>query len=300
MSRSEPRKKSKRNEVNPAHRQALSKLRWARALLYVVIFILLVPFVFPLWWMVTSSLKSVNEVFAFPPSLWPENPMWENYLRVFELQPFAQQYFNSVYIALLVTAGVVLVSSMAGYAFARINFPGANLLFIVLIAGLMIPREVIIVPLFQMFQSVGLTDSHVPLILIPMFGAQSVFGTFLMRQFFMGLPTELEEAGRMDGLGRFGIFFKVALPLATPALAALTIIVFLQTWDMFIEPLVFLSSPEQFTLPLALTHFSDAYGGPIWNVQLAATTMMTLPVLLVYILAQRQFIQGIAQTGLKG
>jgi multiple sugar transport system permease protein len=293
-------------EVAPAppitreQRAAQTRLRWARALLYVVIAILLVPFVFPLWWMITSSLKTTAEVFAFPPALWPQEPQWENYARVFELQPFAQQYWNSVYIAVLVTAGVLLVSSMAGYAFARIRFRGANLLFLILIAGLLIPREVIIIPLFQMFQQVGVADSHLPLILIPLFGAQSVFGTFIMRQFFIGLPKELEEAGRIDGLGRFGVFFRVAMPLAKPAVAALTIIIFLQTWDMFLEPLVFLSTPSQFTLPVALTHFSDAYGGPIWNVQLAATTMMTLPVLFVYVMAQRHFIRGIAQTGLKG
>ena len=280
--------------------EARARLRWARALLYVVIGILLVPFVFPLWWMITSSLKTAAEVFAFPPTLWPENPQWMNYAFVFELQPFARQYFNSVYIAVIVTVGIILVSSMAGYALARIRFPGANLIFLILIAGLLIPREVIIIPLFQMFRITGFIDSHVPLILIPLFGAQSVFGTFLMRQFFLGLPKELEESGFVDGLTRFGIFFRIAMPLAKPAIAAMTIIVFLQTWDMFLEPLVFLSSPSQFTLPVALTHFADAYGGPIWNVQLAATTMMTLPVLLVYVLAQRHFIQGIAQTGLKG
>lgn len=276
------------------------RLRWARVMLYVLVAVLLVPLVFPLWWMVTSSLKSVAEVFAFPPTLWPADPQWRNYVRVFELQPFARQYLNSVYIAALVTAGVVLISSMAGYAFARIRFQGANLIFLILIAGLLVPREVIIIPLFQMFQQVDLVDSHLPLVLIPLFGTQSVFGTFLMRQFFLGLPGELEDAGRIDGLGRFGIFFRIAMPLARPAVAALTIIVFLQTWDMFLEPLVFLSTPSQFTLPLALTHFADAYGGPIWNVQLAATTMTTMPVLLVYVLAQRHFIQGIAQTGLKG
>lgn len=279
---------------------ARRRLNWARAALYLVIVMLLVPFVFPLWWMVTSSLKTAAEVFAFPPVLWPTDPQWSNFARVFELQPFALQYFNSVYIAVLVTAGVLLISSMAGYAFARVRFPGASVLFLVLLGGLLVPREVIIIPLFQMMNQAGWIDTHVPLVLIPMFGAQSVFGTFLMRQFFLGLPKELEEAGRVDGLGRFGIFFRIAMPLATPALAALTIITFLQTWDMFLEPLVFLSTPERFTLPLALTQFADAYGGPIWNVQLAATTLMTFPVLLVFVLAQRQFIQGIAQTGLKG
>lgn len=287
-------------QTSQEHRLAQRRLRGARVLLYVVIAIMLVPFVFPLWWMLTSSLKSAAEVFAFPPTLWPQNPRWGNYAEVFELQPFAQQYWNSLYIAVLVTAGVILISSMSGYAFARIRFPGANLIFLTLIAGLLIPREVVIIPLFQMFERAGLIDSHLPLILIPLFGAQSVFGTFLMRQFFLGLPVELEEAGRIDGLGRYGIFFRVALPLARPALAALAILVFLQTWDMFLEPLVFLSTPEKFTLPLSLTHFSDAYSGPIWNVQLAATTMMTLPVLFVYVLAQRHFIRGIVQTGLKG
>lgn len=279
---------------------AAQRLTWARAALYLVILILLVPFVFPLWWMISSSLKTSAEVFAFPPVLWPESPQFSNYAAVFDLQPFAQQYFNSLYIAVVVTLGVLLVSSMAGYAFARVRFPGANLIFLVLLGGLLIPREVIIIPLFEMMRSAGLVDTHVPLVLIPLFGTQSVFGTFLMRQFFIGLPVELEEAGRVDGLGRWGIYRRIALPLATPALAALTIITFLQTWDMFLEPLVFLSTPERFTLPLALTQFADAYGGPIWNVQLAATTLMTLPVLLVFILAQRQFIQGIAQTGLKG
>lgn len=286
--------------VSREQRQAQQRLRWARALLYVVIGILLIPFVFPLWWMITSSLKTAADVFAFPPKLWPDDPQWQNYSEVFELQPFVQQYWNSLYIAVIVTAGVLLISSMAGYAFARIRFPGAGVLFLILLSGLLIPREVIIIPLFQMFQQFDLIDSHIPLILIPLFGAQSVFGTFIMRQFFLGLPKELEEAGRIDGLGRFGVFFRVAVPLAKPAMAALTIIVFLQTWDMFLEPLVFVSTPSQFTLPLALTHFADAYGGPIWNVQLAATTMMTLPVLFVYVLAQRHFIRGIAQTGLKG
>lgn len=275
-------------------------LMLSRVALYAVILVLLIPFVFPLWWMISSSLKSSAEVFAFPPVLWPSDPRWSNYADVFELQPFAQQYFNSVYITAVVTLGILVISSMAGYAFARIRFRGSSVIFLLLVGGLLIPREVIIIPLFQMMENLGLVDTHVPLIVIPLFGTQSIIGTFIMRQFFMGLPVELEEAARIDGLGRFGIFWRIAVPLSTPALAALTIIVFLQTWDMFLEPLVFLRTPEKFTLPLALTHFADAYGSPVWNVQLAATTMMTFPVLLVFVLAQRRFIEGISQTGLKG
>jgi multiple sugar transport system permease protein len=151
-----------------------------------------------------------------------------------------------------------------------------------------------------MVQTFGLIDTHWPLIIIPIFGAPSVLGTFVMRQFFLGLPAELEEAGRLDGLGRFGLFRSIALPLARPAMAAVAIFTFLRTWDSYLEPLVYLSTKEKFTLPLALTQYTDAYGGNIWNIRLAATTLTVLPVLAVFVIAQRQFVAGLAQTGLKG
>ncbi|MPV35459.1 carbohydrate ABC transporter permease [Georgenia subflava] len=262
--------------------------------------VLAVPFVFPTWWMATSSMKTTSEILRVPPSLWPESPSLSSYTQVFELQPFAQQYFNSLYIAALVTVGTILIASLAGYAFARIQFPGANLLFILVLTGLLIPSEVTIVPLFRMVNSLGLIDTHWPLIVIPILGAPSVLATFIMRQFFIALPYELEEAGRMDGLSRWGIFWKIAFPLARPAIAAVAIFTFLKSWNMYLEPIVYLSSQENFTLPQALTQYVDAYGGPIWNVQLAATTLTVIPVLVVFIFAQRQFIQGLAQTGLKG
>ncbi|WP_413452581.1 carbohydrate ABC transporter permease [Georgenia phoenicis] len=271
-----------------------------RGVLVVVMAIACVPFLFPTWWMATSSMKTTSEILRVPPTLWPTSPSLEPYRQVFELQPFAQQYWNSLYIALLVTVGTILFSSMAGYAFARVRFPGANLLFVLVLIGLLVPIEVTIVPLFRMVNSAGLIDTHWPLILIPIFGAPSVLATFIMRQFFLALPGELEEAGRMDGLSRFGIFWRIAFPLARPAVAAVAIFMFLKSWNMYLEPIVFLSSRENFTLPQALTQYVDAYGGPIWNVQLAATTLTVVPVLVVFIFAQRQFIQGLAQTGLKG
>lgn len=271
-----------------------------RMVLVVVMGVACVPFVFPTWWMATSSMKTTSEILRVPPTLWPTNPALEPYRQVFELQPFAQQYWNSLYIAALVTIGTILFSSMAGYAFARVRFPGANILFVLVLLGLLVPVEVTIVPLFRMVNSAGLIDTHWPLILIPILGAPSVLATFIMRQFFLGLPHELEEAGRMDGLSRFGIFWRIAFPLARPAVAAVAIFMFLKSWNMYLEPIVFLSSRENFTLPQALTQYVDAYGGPIWNVQLAATTLTVIPVLVVFIVAQRQFIQGLAQTGLKG
>ena len=268
--------------------------------LYGLMCVLLIPFVFPTWWMVTSSVKPISDIFAFPPDLWPRRFDFSTYAQVFELQTFARQYWNSAYIAAVVTAGTMAVSSMAGYAFARIRFPFSNAIFMVVLLGLLIPSEVTIVPLFQMFLKWGMINTHWPLILVPIFGAPSVFATFVMRQFFIALPVELEEAARVDGLGRFKIFWTIALPLARPALGAVAIFTFLHSWNLYLEPIVFLSSTQMFTLPQALTQFTDAYGGAMWNIQLAAATMTAIPVLLVFIVAQKQFVEGLAHTGLKG
>jgi multiple sugar transport system permease protein len=267
--------------------------------LYALLVVLTIPFLFPAWWMVTSSFKPLSQVMEFPPTLWPRNPTLDAYAAVFD-QPFLLQYWNSLYIAVLVTLGTLAVSAMAGYAFARIRFPFANALFLVVLLGLMLPTEVTIIPMFQLFSAVGLTNTHWPLIIMPVFGASSVMGTFVMRQFFLGIPQELEDAGSMDGLNRFGVFRRIALPLARPSLAAVAILSFLASWNAFLEPLVFLSSKDMFTLPLALTQYTDAVGLPIWNVQQAAATLTVLPVLLVFIFAQRYFVQGLAGTGVKG
>jgi multiple sugar transport system permease protein len=272
----------------------------AKLAVYGALCLLAIPFLFPTWWMVTSSFKPVSEIFAFPPALLPTSPRTDAYRQVFELQPFARQYLNSGYIAAVVTAGTLLVSSLSGYAFARIRFPGANLLFLCVLAGLLVPSEVTIVPLFQLFNRFDLIDTHWPLILVPIFGAPSVLATFIMRQFFLALPGELEEAARVDGLGRFAIYWRIALPLARPALGAVAIFTFLHSWNLYLEPIVFLSTPEKFTLPQALTLFVDAYGGPMWNVQLAAASITAIPVLVVFVLAQRQFVEGLSHTGLKG
>jgi len=281
-------------------RRPLRVEQLSRVSMVLLMVLLAVPFVFPTWWMITSSLKATSEILRIPPTLWPASPSVQPYQQVFELQPFAQQYFNSVYIAVLVTLGTIAVASLAGYAFARIQFPGANVLFVVVLTGLLVPSEVTIVPLFKMVNSLGLIDTHWPLIVIPILGAPSVLATFIMRQFFVTLPGELEEAGRMDGLSRFGIFARIAFPLARSAIAAVAIFTFLKSWNLYLEPIVYLSSKPNFTLPQALTQYVDAYGGPIWNVQLAATTLTVIPVLIVFIAAQRQFIQGLANTGLKG
>jgi multiple sugar transport system permease protein len=273
--------------------------RRAKIACYVGMVVLAVPFVFPTWWMITASLLPANEVLAYPPKLFPASPQWENYRTAFTDFPLAQQYFNSLYIAVLVTLGTMFFSSLAGYAFARIRFRGEKVFGLILV-GLMVPSEVTIIPLFRLVDDLGLTNTHWPLIVVPIFGAPSVLATFVMRQFFITIPGELEEAGRLDGLSRFGLYRRVALPIAKPALAAVAIFTFLNTWNFFLEPLVYLTDKSMFTLPVALTQYVDVYGGHLWNVQLAAATTTVVPVLVVFIIAQRQFVEGLAQSGLKG
>jgi multiple sugar transport system permease protein len=267
---------------------------WTLALLIVAI-----PFVFPFLWMVSAGFKSVTEIFGAP-SLIPRVWRFQNFVEVFTYQPFARQYFNSIYIALAVTALTLVISSLAGYALARMRFAGAGLLMLFLVSALMVPEEVTIIPNFFLIKWMGLMDTHWPLILLPTFGPHGVMATFLMRQYFLALPKELEEAGRMDGLSRLGIWWRIAMPMSRPALAAVAIITFLFSWNLFLEPLIFLSSLEMFTLPLALSNFTDTYGLPLWNLQLAATTLAVVPILIVYLIAQRQIIESFALSGVKG
>lgn len=266
---------------------------------YLALVGLSLPFIFPFLWMVTSSLKTANEIFAFPPTLIPVSWQWGNFVEVFRYQPFARQYFNSLYIAVLVTLGTLFVSSLAGYAFARIRFRGSTLIFLVLLSALMMPVEVTIIPNFFLMQVLGLINTHIPLILLPVLGANGVVATFLMRQFFLSLPRELEDAAMIDGLGRFGIFWRIALPVSRPALGAVAIISFLYSWNSFLEPLVFINDLKLFTLPLALNNFTDSYGLPIWHLQLAATTLSVVPILVVYVLAQKQVVESFTLSGIK-
>ena len=267
---------------------------------YLMLAIASVPFVFPLLWMLSAAFKGPAEIFATPPTLIPDTMRWSNFLEVFSYQPFARQYVNSLYIAALVSGLTLLFASLAGYALARIRFAGSALLLLLLISALMMPEEVTIIPNFFLMRELGLMNTHAPLVLLPVFGSQGVLATFLMRQYFMALPKELEEAAYLDGLSRFGVWWKIALPLSRPALAAVGLITFLNSWNLFLEPLVFISDVRLFTLPLALANFTDAYGLPLWHLQLAATSLAVIPTLIVYIAAQRQIIESFALSGVKG
>jgi multiple sugar transport system permease protein len=289
-----------RSKVNKRYTRRNSKLTgWRLFGIYALLLVIAVPFLFPTWWMFTASLKPIEEVFSFPASLIPNDFQISNYAEVFRLQPFLRQYWNSMSIAIVVTIISVTISTMGGYAFARINFKWRSKMFIILLSALLMPAEVTLIPIFRLMVKSGLSDSFFPIILIPAFGAHAVVGLFLMRQFFLDFPAELEEAAEIDGLSRWRVFTKIALPLSGPALASLAIISFLYSWNLFLEPLVFLTEPNKYTLPVVLPQFTDTYGAPIFNVQLAATSLSVIPVMIVFVMAQRHFIRGITMTGIK-
>lgn len=264
------------------------------AALTAISLVMLVPFL----WMLSTSFKEPQSIFTYPPQFIPETFRLQNYVEVFERIPFHRFYFNSVYIALIVVLGTVFFASLAGYAFAKIPFSGRNAVFLVLLSAMMIPHEVTAIPMFLFMRELGWIDTHLPLILLPIFGAGGVFGIFVMRQFFISVPTELEEAAMIDGCSRFRIYAQIMLPIAKPGLATLTIFTFVTVWNEFFDPLIFINTRELMTLPLGLSLFTDEVG-TAWHHLMAATVMATVPLLIVFFLAQKRFIEGVAMTGLK-
>jgi multiple sugar transport system permease protein len=250
----------------------------------------------PFLWMLSTSLKNLDEVFLFPPKWIPSKLQFRNYTSLWHDFPMSTWIFNSLKVTLSVTIGVLITSSMAAYAFARINFPGRNILFYMYLAALMIPGWVMLVPNFVLMRHLGWIDTHWALI-IPAIGQP--FGTFLLRQFFLTIPKELEEAARVDGAGHFQIFTKIILPLAKPALATLFVFQFLAIWNEFLWPLIVLNSPEKFTVPLGLGFLNTAHSTD-WTRLMAGSVILLIPVILLFTVAQRYYVRGIAMTGLKG
>jgi multiple sugar transport system permease protein len=201
---------------------------------------------------------------------------------------------------LLVTVGTIFISSLSGYAFARLRFGGRSFLFLLLLNSIMLPLEVTIIPNFHLMTSLNLINTHVPLIIMPILGANGVIATFIMRQYFLTLPPEIEDAAMPNGLNRAGIYWHIALPLAQPAIGAVAILTFLHSWNSFLEPLIYVNDLALFTLPLSLHNFTDAYGLPLWHLQLAATTLLIIPILIIYIQAQRRVMNSFVLSGIKG
>jgi multiple sugar transport system permease protein len=247
-------------------------------------------------WMVFSAFKPLDEIFLRPPVLLPKQWTLDGFRTAWTGAPFASAYFNSFYIAATVTLLTLLTCSMAAYAFARIRFKGNNLLFAVFLATMMVPFQLTIIPLYIILGRLHWIDTHLALI-VPA-GLFNAFGVFLMRQYVRGIPIELEEAAAIDGAGRIRTFTTVILPLLKTPMTALGIFVFLGQWNDFFRPLIFLNSENLFTIPLVVNYFKGAYSSD-WTSLMAATTMAAMPMLIVFIIAQKQIVEGIALSGSK-
>jgi multiple sugar transport system permease protein len=275
--------------------QALDKRK-----LVITIFMALlgILFLLPFIWMISASLKVEEEVLSFPIQWIPET--WnaiENYKEVWTGSfSFALLYWNSIKVTVLTTITSVLISALAAYAFAKINFKGRNVLFLIVLATFMIPPQTLLVTQFLLFRWLGLYDTHLGLILLNAF---SVFGTFMLRQFYLGISNEIIESARMDGAGHFRIFWHIALPLVKPAIATYAILRFIWSWNDFQSPFIFLRTESLFTLQLGIKSFSDVHGS-IYSLMMAASVSAIVPLLIIFIIGQKHVVEGIQMGGVKG
>ncbi|TAK25932.1 MAG: carbohydrate ABC transporter permease [Chloroflexota bacterium] len=272
-----------------------------RSLMYLLAGFLVILFMGPFLWTLSSSLKNAQEIALFPPTLLPRRLRFENYAEVFQTVPMWTFIRNSVQVSVLAVIGQVITATLVAYGFSRFRFPGRNALFMVLISTMILPREVLLIPSFLLFKFLGMINTLTPLWIPSFFGG--AFYVFLLRQFFMTLPQDLDEAAKIDGANSFQILAFILVPLCQPAMATVAIFAFLAHWNEFLEPLIYLSSKENFTLALGLRFFqqipNDAQE-PRDQLMMAASLVMTTPVLALFFVAQRYFIRGIVMSGIKG
>lgn len=269
---------------------------FVQAVLYLVLIIITIATLLPLIWMLSASFKLDSEVFSVPIKWIPETFHFENYAQIWEKIPFGLFTFNSAKLTVIITLVQLLTCSFAAYGFTKCNFRGRDTLFLCYVATIAIPWQVYMLPQYIMIQKVGLVDTHLGYILMQAFAA---FGVFLLRQFFMGIPNELLEAARIDGLSEYGSYFRIVLPLAKPAMATLTIFTFVTVWNDYMGPMIYFNSESKKTIPLGIRMFLGQYSTQ-YQLIMAASVVSLIPVFIVYIFCQRFFVQGIATSGLKG
>src|SRR5579859_429666 len=287
---------SSADEVAPRQsEQAAPKMSWGLLATYVGLTLVGVVMVFPFVWMIATSFKQPSDVYTL--SLLPTKPTLDNYVIALTRFPFARWFGNSLLVAGVTTASVAFFDSLAGYVLAKLEFPFKTVIFVAILCTLMVPTEMLVIPWYILSVDYHWTDTYWG-IMFP--GIMSAFGVFLMRQFMQGVPNELLDAGRIDGLGEFGLFWRVALPLVRPALAALCILTFLGNWNAFLWPLIVIQDPLMRTIPVGLSQFSYGEAGARWELIMTGASIATVPVLVVFAIFQRQIIRGVALTGLKG
>lgn len=276
-----------------ANKQAKTVAKiFAYLVLAVVILCMLVPYA----WMLSSSLKLNKDVFSFPMQWVPDAPRWLNYAEIWTRIPLGRFIYNTAKLSVIVTVLQLLTSSFAAYAFSKLRFKGRNLLFLGYIATIAIPWQAYMVPQFIMMRSMGLNNTHLAIIFLQAFSA---FGVFLMRQFYQSIPDELCEAARIDGLSEYGIWGKIMLPLSKPALSTLTIFTFVNTWNDFLGPMIYLTKTELKTIQIGLRMFITQYSAE-YGLIMAASVVSIIPVLIVFLALQKYFVQGVASSGIKG
>lgn len=267
--------------------------------LTILMLLLVLLMIFPFVLMFTSSMKPLNEIYLYPPKIWSENASLESYRKVLFEQnpPFWSYIVNTTIVTVVSVAGTLLTASLGGYAFAKMKFKGRNVLFLLYLATMMVPNQSLMVPQFILFKHLGIFNTLWALILPRLF---TPLGTFLMRQYFLDIPDEIIEAGRIDGAGDFRIFSTLVLPLAKPALSTVAILHFVWRWNDYEAPLIFISDKKYYTLTVGLTNFIDESGFALENMVMAGATIATIPILLVYLLGQNYIIEGITAGSVKG
>ncbi len=268
-----------------------------RALLWILVLLVSCIFFLPLLWMLSTAVKPTEQLFKVPPVWIPNPPQWNIFWDTWTTARFTRYFLNSVKITGLAIAGRLFSCTLAGYAFSRMRWPGRDLVFMITLATMMLPQHVLIIPQFLLYRSFGWINTHLPLWVPPWFG--NAYLIFLMRQYFHTLPRELDEAARIDGCTTMGILLRIFLPLSKPVLATVAIFTFMQKWNGFIGPLIFLTQQEKYTIALALSLFRDQFEVN-WNGVMAMSFLATLPCLIIFFIAQKYFIRGITTTGIKG
>ena len=266
--------------------------------IYGLLIILGAAILMPFLWTISSSLKPYGAGIKFPPQFIPETFVWDNYPKVFRTIPFFTYLKNSVIVTGMVMLGELFSASLVAYSFARLRFPGRDKLFMLVLATMMVPYPVTMVPTFIVFRLLGMVGTYLPLILPAFFGP--AFSIFLLRQFFLTINPELDEAAKVDGANEFTIYARIIMPLAKPALATIAIFSFMASWNDFLGPLIYLTNSELYTLALGVNYLRSFRGGGDLSLQMAASVMFTAPCIVLYFIAQRNIVQGIVTTGLKG
>ncbi len=272
-----------------------------RGTLHLIAIVLAIVLMLPFYWAIVSSLKQVQEVRQIPPVWWPSVPQWHNYADVWRVPLFTNWVLNSIILTLFATAGQVISASLAGYSFARFRFPGKTLLFSVTLATLMLPGYITLIPNYMLFWKLGWLNTYWPLIL-PFWAGGGAFFIFLFRQFFMTIPLELDEAARIDGAGYPRIWWSIMLPLSGPVYTTAAIIAGIAQWNSFLLPLTYLTKPELYPIGVGLRYFqvTPGEGLPKDHLLMAASVMMTVPIIIIFFLGQRYFVRGVVMSGIKG